>query len=144
MTTNSPSRAMRPLDYGKPAPTQSANQNTETVGNRKVPGPKPILNVLRLPARLDFQETADLLGFRQEHIPILIRAGLLKPLGNPAANAPKFFPTVALEEHAVDREWLHRASAALTDYWAQKNEAARSATADRDTDDATATRQPRR
>jgi hypothetical protein len=39
------------------------------------------------PARLDSREAAWYLGFAPHDIPILVNAGLLKPLGHPPANS---------------------------------------------------------
>ena len=43
-----------------------------------------------VPGRLDALQAAWFLGFEPHEIPILIAAGLLKPLGHPARNATKF------------------------------------------------------
>jgi hypothetical protein len=49
---------------------------------------KDFLSVIRVtPARLDARETAWYLGFAAHDIPVLVSAGLLKPLGHPPANA---------------------------------------------------------
>ncbi len=50
-----------------------------------------LFNSVRLPARLDMEQTADLLGFQKHDIPVLIKAKLISPLGSPAPNAPKWF-----------------------------------------------------
>ena len=71
------------------------------------------LNTVRLPARLDSIEAA-LLGFREHDIPILTRAKLLRPLGNPAPNSGKYFSAVALEALAKDEAWLARATRFMT------------------------------
>ena len=47
--------------------------------------------------------------------------GFLKPLGNPADNAVKFFALVTLEELKADPKWLHRARASIYEYWRIKN-----------------------
>ena len=86
-----------------------------------------ILNVVRLPARLDTQQAAQLLGFMEHDIPILIRAKLLKPLGSPAKpNCAKYFCASELENLARDRAWLDRASKAAIEHWRLKNERRRS------------------
>ena len=51
----------------------------------------------QLPARLEVKAVAILLAFSASDIPVLIAAGLLKPLGKPAPNAPKFFSRVEIE-----------------------------------------------
>jgi len=47
------------------------------------------LNMKTYPARLNTQEAAWFLGFASHDMPIMIRAGLLKPLGNPPSNGVK-------------------------------------------------------
>jgi len=83
--------------------------------------PQFVLNATRLPARLNVEQTAFLLGFLPHDIPILNRAGLLKPLGSPAANAPKYFAAVHVEGIAQSAEWLSKATKAITKHWAEKN-----------------------
>ena len=86
--------------------------------------PNPLLSLARLPARLDFTQAAALLGFREHDIPILVRARLLKPLGNPAANCVKYFSSVELEKLANEEAWLARATKAVNDHWRKKNHSA--------------------
>jgi len=57
------------------------------------PERKEILNLVSLPGRLNAAEAAWRLGFEPDHIPILVTAGQLKPLGNPPPGAVKFFLT---------------------------------------------------
>ena len=52
-----------------------------------------LLNLRRLPARLNAEEAAAILGFKSHDIPLLIRAGLLKPLASGPRNSVKFVPT---------------------------------------------------
>ena len=61
-----------------------------------------------------------LLGFNESDIPILIAAGLLKPLGKPAPNAPKFFVRVEIERCARDVDWLNQATRCVAQYWKRK------------------------
>ena len=74
----------------------------------------------RFPARLDVQQTALILGFRDHDIPILIQARLLKPLGEAPPNAPKYFAACDVENVARDPQWLNKATKALTTYWRKK------------------------
>ena len=74
-----------------------------------------------VPARLDALQAAWFLGFEPHEFPILIAAGLLKPLGHPARNATKFFATQALEQLRSDEKWLARASDAICQYWRERN-----------------------
>lgn len=79
------------------------------------------LNWTRLPGRLDASASPALLGFQEHDIPVLISAKLLKPLGNPAPNAPKFFAASELEQLAQSNEWLHKATRAIAENWRKKN-----------------------
>ena len=79
------------------------------------------LNLRRLPGRLTAEQAAWLLGLSLADIPILMGAGLLKPLGKPAANAPRYFARNGIEELAADGAWLDKASAALARYWRSRN-----------------------
>jgi hypothetical protein len=74
-----------------------------------------------VPARLDATQTAWFLGFEPHEIPMLVTAGLLKPLGHPARNSTKFFATEMLEQFRHDEKWLARASDAIGDYWRKRN-----------------------
>jgi hypothetical protein len=76
----------------------------------------------QLPARLEVQEIAFLLGFNDSDIPILIAAELLKPLGKPAPNAPKFFARVEIERCGTDVDWLNQATRSAAQYWKRKRD----------------------
>jgi hypothetical protein len=82
---------------------------------------KLILDYVRLPARLDSQQTAQLLGFASRDIPILLSAKLLNALGSPAANAPKYFAAAEVEKLTRDNVWLGKATRAITKYWRGRN-----------------------
>jgi len=75
-----------------------------------------------LPARLDAALTAKLLGIAEHDIQILMAAGKLTPLGDPAPNAPKWFSAIDLIQLAADSDWLHKASKELGKYWRHKRE----------------------
>jgi hypothetical protein len=85
-----------------------------------------ILNCHRLPGRLTTAETAVILGFQEHDIAPLVAAKLLNPLGRPAPNAPKYFAAVEVQACAEDREWLSKATKALTQHWHRKNTRKRS------------------
>lgn len=74
-----------------------------------------------LPARLDSTQAAWFLGFDPHEIPMLVSAGLLKPLGHPARNSTKFFATETLEQFRRDEKWLARASDAIRAHWRGRN-----------------------
>lgn len=73
------------------------------------------------PARLNATQTAWFLGFETHEIPMLVAAGLLKPLGHPPRNSTKFFATEILEQLRRDEKWLARASDAICNYWRERN-----------------------
>jgi hypothetical protein len=79
------------------------------------------LNWKVVPARLDATQTAWFLGFNPHEVPILVAAGLLKPLGHPARNSTKYFATEILGQMRRDEKWLARASDAASDYWRKRN-----------------------
>jgi len=86
-------------------------------GNYQIPSPKAAsqscLNALRLPARLNVEQTAVVLGFAAHDIPVLTREGLLKPLGGGARNCVKYFAAVEIEKLSRDTKWLDRATKAI-------------------------------
>ena len=86
---------------------------------------KEVLGLRRLPSRLGVTDAAILLNVGEHDIPVLVRAGLLQPLGHPPPNAVKYFATVELLDCAADRKWLSRMCDALYQYWAKKNAAAK-------------------
>jgi len=80
------------------------------------------LNLYRLPARLDVDQVAALLGFAQHDMQILMREKLLQPLGKPASNAPKWFAACVIEQLRADTKWLNTATRAVSMYWKNKRE----------------------
>jgi hypothetical protein len=88
------------------------------------PERKEILNLVSLPGRLNASETAFRLGFEPDHIPILVTAGQLKPLGNPPPGAVKFFLTVEIEQKKGDARWLNKATELVRLKIKDKNERA--------------------
>lgn len=83
--------------------------------------PWQIIQARYLPGRLTAPQAAVLLGVEENHIPILVKARLLKPLGNPPRNAPKFFARDYIIALAADETWLAKASDALVSHWAKRN-----------------------
>jgi hypothetical protein len=82
---------------------------------------KALLSLVTLPARLNRTQTADYLGFEPDHITLLIKAGLLKPLGRPKPNSDKYFAAVKLAELRQDEQWLSRATLYICQHWNDKN-----------------------
>jgi hypothetical protein len=75
-----------------------------------------------LPARLDVEATAKLLGFLENDIQVLMAVGKLTPLGDPAPNAPKWFAAIEVIQLAADKDWLHKATKEISKYWRLKRE----------------------
>src|ERR1022692_2509627 len=75
-----------------------------------------------LPAPLDVAATAKLLGFTESDMQILLAVGKLTPLGDPAANAPKWFAAVEMIRLATDQDWLHKATKEIAKFWKNKRE----------------------
>jgi hypothetical protein len=75
-----------------------------------------------LPARLDVEASAKLLGFAVNDIQILMRSGKLTPLGDPAPNAPKWFAAVEMIRLASNQDWLHKSTKEVAKYWRNKRE----------------------
>lgn len=82
---------------------------------------KSVLLIPRLPARLDVEQTAEILGFVPHEISVLLKAGLLKPLGKPAPNGHKYFCSVEIQSLAQDRDWLDKATKAVAKHWRDRN-----------------------
>jgi hypothetical protein len=57
-----------------------------------------------------------------EDVAILVSAGKLRPLGDPAPNAPKWFAAVEMIRLAADQDWLHKATKEISKYWRNKRE----------------------
>ncbi len=101
-------------------PAAKANGRVELITAQA----REVLNLRRLPAMLTAAQTAALLDGGGEHnIPVLVRKGLLEPLGNPPANAVKYFATVEVLELAADIKRLGRIRDVIYEYWQGKNAA---------------------
>jgi hypothetical protein len=82
---------------------------------------KSTLALLRLPARLNIEQVAELLGFAVHDIPVLVRHGALHPLGKPVPNAQKWFAAAEIESLSRDKTWLSKATLIISRHWAEKN-----------------------
>lgn len=71
------------------------------------------LNRAHPPARLSATHAAELLGFHEDDIPVLVREGLLSPLGNPSHNAVKYFALVEVAALGSDVGRLSVATEAI-------------------------------
>jgi hypothetical protein len=79
------------------------------------------LNLRTKPGKVTSEEAGWHLGFSVREICILIAAGMLKPLGNPAENAIKFFLSWELDQLNRDRAWFDKACHSVTKYWKDRN-----------------------
>jgi len=77
----------------------------------------------QLPARLTVEQVACFINCQPHDIPVLVAARLLKPLGNPANNAVKFFATVEVLERVKDQVWLAKVTNAISGNWRKQNAA---------------------
>lgn len=77
--------------------------------------------VRRLPGRLTAAQASLLLGFSDQEVSILVRHGLLRPLGRPAPNGHKYFSSAEIEKFSRDREFLDRASRIIVKSVREKN-----------------------
>lgn len=83
---------------------------------------RQFLSVLgRVPARLTAEQTAWVLNCQPHDVPVLVAAGLLKPLGNPPQNGTKFFAASEVIERSDDLKWLGRVTAAIHGHWRMQN-----------------------
>jgi hypothetical protein len=80
-----------------------------------------LVDATSMRARLSTEEAAKLLGFPAHDIPVLVQAKLLKPLGSPAPNAPKYFAKCEVQALANDPAWLDKATRAVSKFWKEKN-----------------------
>jgi hypothetical protein len=83
--------------------------------------PQDCLYLQRLPARLDSAQTAAILGFQPHDIPVLVACGLLRPLGKPAANSVKYFPSSEIKRLCDDETFLNKATMTINRHWQAKN-----------------------
>jgi len=54
------------------------------------------------------------LGFQPHDIPVLVKGGLLKPLGGGTKNSVKYFAAVEIGSFRIDRKWLDRATRVIS------------------------------
>jgi len=80
-----------------------------------------VLNVRRLPGRLDSNQAASVLGFAAHDLSELVRRRLLKPVGRPEKNAVKYFAAADIEALAKDPVWISDATNAIYKHWKEKN-----------------------
>lgn len=71
----------------------------------------------RLPARLTGEQAAWVLNCHPHDIPVLVQAGLLKPLGDSVQDIPHYFATAGVLETAKSRIWLDEMTATIDTHW---------------------------
>ena len=71
--------------------------------------------------RIDTIKAADMLGFEQHDIAVLVQHGLLSPLGEPVQNARKYFAAVEVIQLARNKKWLENATTVIYEHWQKKN-----------------------
>ena len=76
---------------------------------QSLPTQLPSGHTRSLPACLDAEAAARFFGWPPYFMPLLARAGHLKPLGKPGQNARKWYATVELERLSRDPAWLDKA-----------------------------------
>lgn len=76
-----------------------------------------------VPARIDMEQAARILGFPLAALSVLVSKGKLQPLGKPANNAPKFFARCEIEAKAKQVEWLSDATKTVSREWKKRNDA---------------------
>lgn len=83
---------------------------------------KTLKSIAGLPARLNVEQAAAVLGFQPHDIPILVAAGLLCPLGrrDRGKNTTKYFAWVDIDERRTDAKWLSKATDAVQARWARR------------------------
>jgi hypothetical protein len=67
------------------------------------------------------EKVAKALDVGVHNIPVLVRAGLLKPLGHPQRYCVKKFSRDELARNLADKIWLEEAAKALHRHWRIKN-----------------------
>ena len=83
--------------------------------------PVTLLNLVRLPARVDYQGAAVLLNFEVASLRALVEIGLLKPAGNPKGQEHRYFCTKTKLKLADDEKWINDATRAVSKYWVGRN-----------------------
>jgi hypothetical protein len=80
-----------------------------------------LLNLRRWPAMLNTAQAAAMLGLAEHDIPVLVRAGQLKPLGNPPPTAVKSSATAQIMELPGGITSLNKIRNTVYGFWRGKN-----------------------
>jgi hypothetical protein len=76
----------------------------------------------RGPAVWSVVEVGWFLKIQPGNVRLLVNAGLLRPLGKPAPNAPKFFSSAEVIALAANREWLSKMNMVISKATKAKND----------------------
>ena len=84
---------------------------------------REFLTMGTFPGVINVEEVQYITGFNSQfHIRILIKAGLLRPLGKPSPNGQKLFSSAEILALANDRDWVDRAVKAIEKAIREKNQ----------------------
>jgi hypothetical protein len=97
------------------------NLSTTRISHLYEYDPLVLLNLRRLPARVNVRGASALLNFEPVAIMMLVALGFLKPLGNPHGSKHKYFSSITLLGLSEDKKWLDDATSELMKHWARKN-----------------------
>lgn len=75
----------------------------------------------QFPACMTMDQVAQVVGLAPHNIPVLVQAGLLRPLGHPQPNGVKYFSKTSVAAKCFDEQWLARAVDVVARYWQAKN-----------------------
>ena len=67
------------------------------------------------------EHVAKAIGRPRHDIPPLVRAGLIKPLGNPSRHCVKMYSRELLAQQFADVTWQDKVAAAIHRHWKIKN-----------------------
>lgn len=68
----------------------------------------------KIPGRLTAEQAAGILGFSTHDIPVLVRNGMLTPLGKPTQRSTKYFAAIEIFRCLKDKKWLSKATIVVT------------------------------
>jgi len=80
-----------------------------------------ILTLLHWPGCLTVRQTAEALGLREHHVPILDKAKLIHALGSPAQNGERLYSSCEIRRIASDSAALSKCIRAIQNHWKQRN-----------------------
>lgn len=80
-----------------------------------------IQSLAKFPVYMTKEKVAEALGLATHNIPPLVRAKLLKPLGNPRRYCVKQFSRDELARNIANHDWLEKVAEAIHRHWRVKN-----------------------